>query len=199
MSRCVVTYDEFGGSWDHVPVPGTAGNPSPHDAYGPGTRVPALVVSPLLTSSGVDHTQYDTTSILATIEHRFDVPPLRDATGHKTSDAKVNDLAIALTPRGGAPPLGDRRPSWSVAARGTFVAARSGVVALPAVAARSSAVLLRHRLQQAHGAYGAFAGAVIGISPSSSRSTSCSWVPCSTASSAPAPPMARCRGDLKGR
>ena len=64
----IVTYDEFGGAWDHVPPPTGAGV---SDMWGPGTRIPALVVSAQLNKSGVDHTEYDTTSILATIEKRF--------------------------------------------------------------------------------------------------------------------------------
>ena len=80
----IVTYDEFGGQWDHVPPP-TA--PGVSDKWGPGTRVPAIVISPLLATTGIDHTQYDTTSILATIEHRFDVAPL------SSRDAAVNDFS----------------------------------------------------------------------------------------------------------
>jgi phospholipase C len=80
----VVTYDEFGGQWDHVSPPTGAGV---SDKWGPGTRVPALVISPLLTRTGVDHTQYDTTSILATIEHIHDLPAL------SSRDAAVNDLS----------------------------------------------------------------------------------------------------------
>jgi acid phosphatase len=84
----IVTYDEFGGQWDHVPPPGQAGTPGPHDQWGPGTRIPALVVSPFLRGNFVvDHTQYDTTSILATIEQRFDLAPL------SSRDAAVNSLA----------------------------------------------------------------------------------------------------------
>ena len=79
----VVTYDEFGGQWDHVSPPGTDGQKGPHDVFGPGTRVPALIVSSAIRRSTVDHTQYDTTSILATIEHRFNVKPVRDATTGK--------------------------------------------------------------------------------------------------------------------
>jgi phospholipase C len=84
----VVTYDEFGGQWDHVPPPGQGGTPGPHDVWGPGTRIPALVVSPFLRGSfAVDHTQYDTTSILATIENRFGLARL------SSRDATVNDLS----------------------------------------------------------------------------------------------------------
>ena len=49
---------------------------------------PPLVISPFLRgNSCVDHTQYDTTSILATIEQRFGLPAL------SSRDAAVNDLS----------------------------------------------------------------------------------------------------------
>jgi acid phosphatase len=83
----VVTYDEFGGAWDHV-APPTASGVS--DAWGPGTRIPTLVISPALTTSAVDHTQYDTTSILKTIEKRFDLAPL------SSRDAAVAALTSAI-------------------------------------------------------------------------------------------------------
>jgi acid phosphatase len=88
----IVTYDEFGGQWDHVQPPGL-GQAGAHDAIGPGSRLPTLVVSPILRSSGVDHRPYDTTSILAAIEQRFSLKPLIDATtGRPTRDASVNSL-----------------------------------------------------------------------------------------------------------
>jgi acid phosphatase len=68
----VVTYDEFGGQWDHVPPPGL-GTTGAHDLFGPGTRVPALFIARNFSRSGVDHTVYDTTSIMATIEHQYDL------------------------------------------------------------------------------------------------------------------------------
>jgi phospholipase C len=84
----IVTYDEFGGQWDHVPPPGQGGTPGPHDLWGPGTRVPALIVSPFLRGNFVvDHTQYDTTSILTTIEDRYGLAPLG------SRDAAVNSLS----------------------------------------------------------------------------------------------------------
>jgi acid phosphatase len=84
----IVTYDEFGGQWDHVPPPGQGNNNTPQDEWGPGTRIPALVVSPFLRGNfAVDHTQYDTTSILATIEERYGLAPL------ETRDAAVNSLS----------------------------------------------------------------------------------------------------------
>jgi acid phosphatase len=84
----VVTYDEFGGQWDHVPPPGQ-GSPTQgvHDQFGPGTRIPALIVSKGMPHSGVDHTVYDTTSILATIERGLGLEPLT------ARDAQVADLS----------------------------------------------------------------------------------------------------------
>ncbi len=94
----VVTYDEFGGQWDHVTPPGQGGAAGPHDQWGPGTRIPTLIISPRLQSNFVvDHSQYDTTSILATIEHRYGLAPLG------SRDAAVNDLSnvfLALPPFG---------------------------------------------------------------------------------------------------
>jgi len=99
-SRCandtmvVVTYDEFGGQWDHVTPPGQGGKGGPHDVFGPSTRIPALVISPSLRGRFVvDHTQYDTTSIAATIERRYDLAPL------SSRDAAVHDLSRVFQAR----------------------------------------------------------------------------------------------------
>ena len=84
----IVTYDEYGGQWDHVSPPGQGNNNGPHDPWGPGTRIPALVLGPHLKGPFVvDHTQYDTTSILRTIEQRYSLAPL------ETRDAQVNSLS----------------------------------------------------------------------------------------------------------
>jgi len=79
----IITYDENGGRWDHVAPPVV-------DRWGPGTRVPTIVVSALAKKSTVDHTQYDTTSILKLIEQRFDLQPLG------TRDANAGSLLNAL-------------------------------------------------------------------------------------------------------
>jgi phospholipase C len=70
----VITYDENGGRWDHVAPPVV-------DRWGPGTRVPAVFVSPLVKRGHVDHTRYDTTAILKLIQTRWGLAPLgtRDA------------------------------------------------------------------------------------------------------------------------
>ncbi|HEX4293657.1 MAG TPA: alkaline phosphatase family protein [Rhizomicrobium sp.] len=87
----IVTYDEFGGQWDHVPPPGQAGGPSgPSDQWGPGTRIAAIAIAPKFRHSGVDHAEHDTTSLLATIEHQYGLAPMG------TRDAAVSDLKSAV-------------------------------------------------------------------------------------------------------
>jgi phospholipase C len=69
----VVTYDENGGFWDHVAPPSGDGW---GDRWGPATRIPALIVSPFAKRGFVDHTTYDTASILKLITARFGLEPL---------------------------------------------------------------------------------------------------------------------------
>ena len=79
----IVTYDENGGFWDHVAPPVI-------DAWGPGTRVPAIIISPFAKTSFVDHTQYETVSILSFIEQRWGLSPL------STRDKNANPLSNAF-------------------------------------------------------------------------------------------------------
>ncbi|MBP8306081.1 MAG: acid phosphatase [Burkholderiaceae bacterium] len=69
----IVTYDENGGYWDHVPPPS---GPGWGDRWGPGTRIPALLIGPHVRRGHIDSTAYDTTSILKFITQRFDLEPL---------------------------------------------------------------------------------------------------------------------------
>ena len=79
----ILTYDDFGGWYDHV---------APHkaDRWGPGGRVPMLVISPHARKGFVDHKRYDHTSILKFIEWRYGLKPLADR------DAKANNLLAAF-------------------------------------------------------------------------------------------------------
>jgi acid phosphatase len=82
-SAIIITYDEGGGFWDHVAPPGG-------DRWGPGSRVPTIVISPFAKAGVVDHTVYDTTSITALIEHRWGLAALG------TRDAVAADLTNAF-------------------------------------------------------------------------------------------------------
>ena len=100
-SRCkkntmvIVTYDEFGGQWDHVPPPGQgATTPGPSDDMGPGSRIPALTLAPRLHRRfRVDRASHDTTSIIATLVHRFGLEPVAER------DAEVKDLSTVFRHR----------------------------------------------------------------------------------------------------
>jgi phospholipase C len=83
----IVTYDENGGFWDHAPPPA---GPGWSDRWGPGTRIPAIIVSPLAKRGFVDKTIYDTTSILKFIQRRFGLEPLPGVR------ANVGDLTNAF-------------------------------------------------------------------------------------------------------
>jgi phospholipase C len=86
----VITYDEWGGFFDHVPP--TAG-PDPRPDLGTGLRgfrVPCLVISPWAKRSNVAHNLYDHTSVLKMIEWRFGLAPLT------VRDAAARNLAEVL-------------------------------------------------------------------------------------------------------
>jgi phospholipase C len=64
----VVTWDDFGGFYDHVP-------PVRLDDYGLGIRVPAMIISPYAKSGYVDHTMYEFSSVLRFIEDNWSLRP----------------------------------------------------------------------------------------------------------------------------
>ena len=109
-SVLIIVYDEHGGFYDHVPPPQTVApgdkSTNPENTLFAfnftqlGVRVPAIIVSPLIPRGTIDHTVYDHTSVLATLEHIFGVPPLteRDKQAHT-----LNHLFSLTTPRTDAP------------------------------------------------------------------------------------------------
>nr|WKF59749.1 Phospholipase C 2 [Paraburkholderia busanensis] len=90
----IVTVDENGGWWDPV-------SPPKGDRWGPGSRIPALVVSPLAKKGYVDHTVYDTNSILRLISRVHGLAPLdgvvaRDRAFAGNGLAPLGDLTTTL-------------------------------------------------------------------------------------------------------
>ncbi len=90
----IVTFDENGGWWDHVAPP-------KGDRWGPGTRVPAIVVSPFAKKGHVEHTVYDTGSIARFLRRRFDLDTLpglteREDAMQKAMGFKPGDLTETL-------------------------------------------------------------------------------------------------------
>lgn len=68
-SAIILTWDDFGGFYDHVPPPQV-------DLYGFGPRVPALVISPYAKPGYICNSRFDLTSPLKLIELRFGLPSL---------------------------------------------------------------------------------------------------------------------------
>ena len=109
----IYTYDEHGGYYDHVAPPrvippdniapklSPGDPPGGYDMYGP--RVPAIVVSPCAKPGGVTNNIYDHTSVLATIEHKWNLPALtlRDANANTIMDFLDPSTPALLNP----PPL----------------------------------------------------------------------------------------------
>jgi len=102
----VVTYDEHGGCYDHVPPPG--GAVAPDNAAGEfgfdftrfGARVPAVLVSPLIaphTVFRVTGTPLDHTSILKTVQQRWSLPSLTARDAAAPAFADVLTLTTART------------------------------------------------------------------------------------------------------
>ncbi len=83
-----ITYDENGGHADHVAPPVV-------DSWGPGTRVPGILISPFA-KGGVDSTTYDTTAILTLIENRWGLQPLQQR------DSEQEDLSANAMSFGGS-------------------------------------------------------------------------------------------------
>ncbi len=83
----VITFDENGGWWDHVAPP-------KGDRWGPGSRIPAIIVSPYAKKGNVDHSFYDTTSILRFITRLHGLPLL----------AGIKARNAAFIERGALPP-----------------------------------------------------------------------------------------------
>ncbi len=79
----------------------SGGGPAPGRHVGPGSRIPAIIVSPFAKKGFVDHTQYDTTSILRFITRRWHLPVLpgiiyRDASLIAHGHPPMGDLTHAL-------------------------------------------------------------------------------------------------------
>ncbi|HKG18585.1 MAG TPA: alkaline phosphatase family protein, partial [Candidatus Limnocylindrales bacterium] len=83
-SAYLITYDEHGGYFDHVPPPQV-------DAFGLGIRVPCWVISPYAKPGHIEGTTYEFASILRFIENNWGLPRLAD----------VNHEFDTATPVGG--------------------------------------------------------------------------------------------------
>src|SRR5262249_22746610 len=84
----VLTWDDFGGFYDHVPPPGV-------DQLGLGPRVPLIVISPYVKEGLVSHTVYEFASVLQFIEHLYRVKALTGRDVEANSLLDMLDIAQA--------------------------------------------------------------------------------------------------------
>jgi phospholipase C len=111
----VLTYDEWGGFFDHVKPPllvDDRSSPDLANSFGlAGFRVPTLLASPYARPGYVDHTTYDHTSILRFVEWRFLGAPAEGPTGAPgwnltARDRNANNLGASLGATNPDPDLG---------------------------------------------------------------------------------------------
>ena len=108
-SAILLTWDESGGFYDHVPPP-------PVDAWGYGFRVPMIVISPYARRGFVDHEVMDHTSILKLIATNWNLPSLtsREANASNMLSAfsfpnnTVGSASVSVPPSVGSARSGGR-------------------------------------------------------------------------------------------
>jgi phospholipase C len=99
----LVTYDEGGGFFDHMA-------PTHLDAYGPGIRVPMLIVSPYAKPGFVDTAFSEHSSVLKFIEAMFGLPTLASINHRfdiKTPTTNNRTHGAPFPPRDGNPAISD--------------------------------------------------------------------------------------------
>lgn len=142
-SAFILTYDGWGGWYDHVRPPKVDGT-----RY--GFRVPTILVSPFARMGFVDHTTLDNASILRFVEDNYDLDPLSARDAHANSIESSFDLsaiprAPVLVPyerASGSPPIGNQGTIVAVSYTAAIVLAclflaAAGLAMLRTKAARS--------------------------------------------------------------
>jgi phospholipase C len=115
-SMLIVTYDEHGGFYDHFTPPSAVspGDTVPHSQYNSfgfnfdqyGVRVPAIVISAYTPKNIISHLPYDHSSVPATLEKIFNLPPLTKRDAAANTVGSLATLPAARPETGdGAPPL----------------------------------------------------------------------------------------------
>jgi phospholipase C len=82
----IITWDDWGGWYDHVAPPQLSGN-----SYEYGFRVPLIVVSPYAKPGYISHVTHDFGSVLKFIESVFGLPTIDPAVGY--ADSRADDLS----------------------------------------------------------------------------------------------------------
>jgi phospholipase C len=142
QSMLVLTYDEHGGYYDHVPPPVAlapdtlspvvAPGQSTYDGFERyGFRVPGLIVSPYARRKHVSHTVFDHTSVLALAERKWNLPAMtyRDANANDLTD--LIDLDALAHRRPAFPVVPDLSPPGDTAAALACSSSGHGTIPVP--------------------------------------------------------------------
>jgi Phospholipase C len=102
-SLIVITWDEHGGFYDHVPPPSTVhpgdsitddeNNHNDFDFTQLGVRVPTVIVSPFIPRGTIDHTVYDHSSVVKTVGELFGFRPLTQRDSQANSFTHLLSMA----------------------------------------------------------------------------------------------------------
>jgi len=109
-SLLVITFDEWGGFFDHVPPPVAQTTQLERDAGNAdglrGFRIPTILVSPFVKRRSVSSKLYDHASVLKLIETRWNLQPLtvRDASANNLTDEIDLTIPVASAPTIDVPP-----------------------------------------------------------------------------------------------
>ena len=125
----VIIYDEHGGLPDSVLPPQQTVNPDGNNASDftfdrLGLRVPAVLVSPYIAKGSIDPNTYDHTSLLKTVEKRFNLDPL---TKRDEAAMPFDDIFSLNVPRGNDGIPGNFDISTSTLFNDVFELAKSGI------------------------------------------------------------------------
>ena len=110
QSVLVILFDEHGGFYDHVPPPPPPAVVAPGDGAVDnnhnfqfnqlGVRVPAVIISPWVGRNVIDHSVYDHSSVMASVERLFG---LSSCTGRDKAATDFLELFSQITPRDDTP------------------------------------------------------------------------------------------------
>lgn len=115
-SLLIITFDEWGGFFDHVAPPAAQIPQAERDIGNTdalrGFRIPTILISPFVKRKSVSSRVYDHSSVLRMIETRWNLQPLtvRDSTANDLSAELDMNLTVAAAPQFDVPtgPFGNR-------------------------------------------------------------------------------------------
>ena len=147
----IVTYDEWGGFFDHV-APGFSPVSAAETALGNdgrlGFRVPCVIIGPRARRGHVSHLPFDPNSVINLIRWRFNLPAVGDSPRNQNSLSMAYALDFESPPNLDAPAFGDLGPDGL----GNSAGVSYGASCQPAAASSATAPTAANLDRAAHNA-----------------------------------------------